>query len=338
MRCSSSSTRSSCSRSEPPPRRPPRARRRLRAPALAVAVAASFLPLAGCGPDPQSGSAGRTAAPEPGGTLTVAVADQVGTLDPLRVDDRSERLASRQVFEPLRTWQTGPFGDTRRRPGVARSIRPSPDETAWTVTLRHGVSFQNGEPLDADAVLLNVDRWTSSPLGRTLLPGLTAADSPRPGRVRFILDRPVAGFATDLADPHLGLVAPGPLIGLGGGSLRLDAAGTGPFEFRGREGGSVLLARNAEWWGTDLGLGPGIDQVELGPEPDAGNRLAALRSGTVEIADDLARGAARRIAAAPLLTTVRGSAAVVGIERSVRGIDSAAAAQSLADVWLTDLR
>lgn len=293
--------------------------------------------LAGCGDDPLSGPAGRSGEPEPGGTLTVAVADEIGTLDPLRVRSRAERLASRQVYEPLRTWQTGPFGDTRRRPGVARSIRPSPDATAWTVVLRRGVTFQNGEALDADAVLLNADRWIASPQGRALLPGLTAADSPRPGRVRFILDGPGESFGAALADPHLGLIAPGWLIGLAGGALRRDAAGTGPFEYRGREGGSVLLARNAEWWGTPLGLGPGIDQVDFSVDPSPAHRLAALLSGAVEVADDLARSAAGRISSAPLLTTVDG-AAIVGIERSVRGIDSASAAQSLADVWLTDLR
>ena len=337
MRCSSSSTRSSCSRSEPHPRPAPRARRPRPPAIIAAALLAAFL-LAGCGDDPPSGSSGRAGEPEPGGTLTVAVADEIDTLDPLRVRTRAERLASRQVFEPLRTWQTGPFGDTRRRPGVARSIRPSPDATVWTVVLRRGVAFQNGEPLDADAVLLNADRWIAAPVGRELLPGLTAADSPRPGRVRFILDGPAEGFAAALADPRLGLIAPGPLIGLGGGALRLDAAGTGPFEYRGREGGSVLLARNAGWWGTPLGLGPGIDQVDLSVDPSPGHRLTALLSGAVEVADDLARDAAGRISSAPLLTTVGGAAAVVGIERSVRGFDSAAAAQSLADVWLTDLR
>ncbi len=291
-----------------------------------------------CGGEALSGSAGRAGAPEPGGTLTIAVADPVATLDPLRAANRTERLASRQVFEPLRTWQTGPFGDTRRRPGLARSIRPNPDATVWTVALRRGVAFQNGEPLDADAVLGNVDRWTASAVGRRLLPGLEAADSPRPGRVRFILDRPIEGFATALSDPRLGLVAPGPLIGLGGDALQLDAAGSGPFEYRGREGGSLLLARNAGWWGSALGLGPGIDQVDLSVDPSPGHRLAALLSGTVEIADDLGRVAADRIASAPLLTTIAGTGAVVGIERSVRGIDKASASQSLADVWLTELR
>jgi ABC-type transport system substrate-binding protein len=337
LRCSSSSTRSSCSRSEPLPR-PSRARRRHGLPATSAAALIAASLLAGCGDDPQSGSAGRPGEPEPGGTLTVAVADEIGTLDPLRIRTRAERLASRQVYEPLRTWQTGPFGDTRRRPGVARSIRPNPDASVWTVVLRRGVAFQNGEPLDADAVLLNVDRWTASPKARALLPGLMAADSPRPGRVRLILDHPVEDFGSSLADCRLGLIAPGALIGLGGGTTRLDSAGTGPFEFRGREGGTVLLARNAGWWGTPLGLGPGIDQIDLAVDRSPAHRLSALLTGAVEVADDLARGAGGRIAAAPLLTTVDGPGVTVGIERSVRGIDSAAADQSLADVWLTDLR
>ncbi|HKQ17920.1 MAG TPA: ABC transporter substrate-binding protein, partial [Solirubrobacterales bacterium] len=152
---------------------------------------AAVLALAGCDDDNGSPPPARAAAPEPGGTLRIAVADEIGALDPLYARSRAERLASRQVYEPLRTWQTGPFGDTGRRPGIVRSFRPDSDRTVWTAVLRRGVAFQSGEPLDADAVIVNVDRWIRSAAGQQLLPALTAADSPRPGRVRFILDRPV---------------------------------------------------------------------------------------------------------------------------------------------------
>ncbi len=292
----------------------------------------------GCGGEGTTTVGGRASDPEAGGTLTISLADEVDTLDPLAAASRAERLASRQIYEPLRTWQTGPFGETRRRPGIARSIRPSPDATSWTATLRRGVTFQNGESFDADAVLVNVDRWLASAAGRALLPHLNAADSPRPGRVRFILDRPDDDFGRSLADPRLGLVAPGPLVGRDGSPARLDAAGTGPFEFRGRDDGGILLARNANWWGTTLGLGPGVDQIDLTTDPIPGHRLEELLSGAVEVADELGSGAADRIADAPLLTAVRGAAVTIGLERSVRGIDSATAVQSLADVWLTDLR
>ncbi len=337
MRCSSSSTRSSCSRSEPsarPLRRRATSRLARALPALLVAA----LALAGCGDDGRDPAAGRAPAPEPGGTLTIALADGIATLDPLRASDRAERLASRQIYEPLRSWQTGPFGETRRRPGIVRSFRAGLGRTTWTAVLRRGVTFQSGEPLDADAVLVNVDRWLASAAGRALLPALKAADSPRPGRVRFILDRSDGRFPMALANPRLGLIAPGPLVGLGSSPVRLDAGGTGPFEFRGRDGGAVLLARNANWWGSTLGLGPGVDQIELTSDPVPGHRFEQLLGGAVEIADELGGKAVDRIKSAPLLSAVRGTAVTLGVERSVRGIDSAAAVQSLADVWLTDLR
>jgi len=293
---------------------------------------------AGCSDDAPTTLVDRATPPEPGGTLTIALADEIDTLDPLRVSSRAERLASRQVYEPLRSWQTAPFGGMKRRPGVARSFRANSDGTEWTASLRRGVTFHNGDPLDADAVLVNVDRWMDSDAGRRLLPELTAADSPRPGRVRFLLDRPMGGFPVALADPRLGLIAPGAVTGLGSSATDPEAGGTGPFEFRGRDGGTVLLARNAGWWGTALGLGPGIDQIELTSDPVPGHRFAELLGGTVDVADELGAAAIDRIEAAPLLTAVQGAAATIGVERSVRGIDTATAVQSLADVWLTDLR
>jgi len=105
--------------------------------------------------------------------LRIAVADEIEVLDPLYLRSRAERLASRQVYEPLRTWQTGPFEDTGRRPGIVRSFRPDSDRTVWTAVLRRGVAFQSGEPLDADAVIVNVDRWIRSAAGQQLLPALT---------------------------------------------------------------------------------------------------------------------------------------------------------------------
>ena len=147
-------------------------------------------------------------------------------------------------------------------------------------------------------------------------------------------------FPLALADPRFGLVAPGPLIGLGSSAARLDAGGTGPFEYRGaRTGDRCCWPATPTGGGRPLGLGPGVDQVELTVDPGAGQRVAELLGGTVEVADDArAPRRSKRIEAAPLLTAVAAAGSTVGLERSVRGIDSAAAVQSLADVWLTDLR
>ena len=256
------------------------------------------------------------------------------------MSSRAERLAARQVHEPLVSRESGPFGQARERPGLVRSLRPVAGGTIWTAKLRPGVRFGDGEPLDADAVIANAERWMQVGPGPGLVPDLLAVDSPRPGQVRFLLGRSEPRFPQALANPALGIVAPAAITNAAGGSVRVDydGSGTGPFELRERESGRTLLARNASWWGTRLGLGPGVDQIELLDVPAAGARARQLLSGSVVVADDLDQRAARRVDDDPLLTTVAGDGSIVGLDRSVRGIEPGEDDLALADVWLTDLR
>lgn len=263
------------------------------------------------------------------------MADEVETTDPLFATTRAERLVARQVYEPLVSLQSGPFGQTRRLPGVVRSLRSQRQATMWIARLRPGIEFGDGERLDADAVKANVARWIELEQGRRLLAGLAFVDSPRPGIVRFFLERPQAAFAGTLARAEFGLVAPRAIAAAAGGEVRRPQAGAGPFELREREGEKLLLARNSAWWGTALGLGPGVDQIEVLGEEGAKLRAEQLDTGLVQVADAIRSTA---IDGNPGLTTVAGRSAAIAVERSVRGIGSAVATQPLADVWLTDLR
>jgi len=302
--------------------------------ALLAAVA-----LGGCGDDEEAGSSAAAGTiPSPGGTLRIAVEGQIKTLDPLLARTRAERLAARQVHEPLISTQNGPFGQARRRPGLVRSIDPRAGGRIWTAQLRPGIRFGDGERMDADAVLANGERWIGFAAGPAPIPELTAVDSPRPGLVRFLLDRPEPRFPRELARAELGIVAPVALAAAGSGPVPGGGTGTGPFELREREAGRTLLARNASWWGTRLGLGPGVDQIELLSVDEADERSDQLAAGSLEAADQLDPVMARTVEADALLRIVRGGGAILGLERSVRGIESAEPDQALADVWLTDLR
>jgi hypothetical protein len=71
--------------------------------------------------------------------------------------------------------------------------------------------------------------------------------------------------------------------------------------------------------------------------PSGPARLRLLQAGTVQVADPLGAAALEEIAADPLLNEVGGPVRGIGLEGSVRGLDSAGAVPLLSRVWLTDI-
>jgi peptide/nickel transport system substrate-binding protein len=298
------------------------------------------LAIAGCGGSDESSSAGAVPGAGQGGTLNWALADRVADLDPLFAKSPSEKLVSRQMYEPLVDELGGPFDDPRRLPGLALAVHPSADDLVWRLRLRPGVRFQDGSLCDAAAVIANAQRWQrASP--RSGIPPEPAlfVFSPRPGEVTFKLQSPDPRFDRRLASPRLGLVSPAALRKAGRSPLRpsqVTGSGTGPFELRERAADRLLLARNADWWGADRGLGPAIDQLVMPVVADPAERLAELRDGAVEVAGELPAAQARRLRRDPLLTAIPdGYGTVTGLERSVRGIPPGVPAPVLNATWLT---
>jgi ABC-type transport system substrate-binding protein len=302
-----------------------------------LAVAPS---LTGCGGGEPTGTPiGAAIAPGESGALAWALASRPTTFDPLYARTPADELIARQLHEPLVEDLAAPFDEARRLSGLAISVRPSADRTVWRVRLRPGVRFQDGTPFNASAVLDNVDRSRASPRGLEIL-GDLLVDAPRPDLVRFILPAPDPAFDSRLASPRLGIVSPRAIAAAGGGPIDpagLPESGTGPFELRERSSDRLLIARNTGWWGSERGLGPGVDQIEFRVVSDPGERLAMLRGGEVQVAD-LEAGQLGAVRDDPLLAVVPGSAAHgLGIERSVRGIPPGSGTPSLNAVWLTGI-
>lgn len=311
----------------------PRARGALlAAPLLAAAL------WAGCGDDARTRfrEAEDPRRPGGGGRLAYAIPASPGDLDPLSAATASERTVARQIFEPLVASLDGPYRRRAGVPGVALSARHSGDFRVWSLRLRRGVRFQDGGLLNASAVVENAERWRTSAAGRRLLPGLVAADGPRPNLVRFVFSEPVRNVATRLSDPRLGIVSPTALRPGGErGALmtRVRDAGNGPFQLRSRSGERVDLARNRGWWGSPEALGPALEGVEFRIVPARAARLAMLRAGDVQVAAAVGAAAAQ-LRGDPLLTSVGGTgAAAIGVERSLRGFDGRPE-QSLSEVWI----
>jgi peptide/nickel transport system substrate-binding protein len=277
------------------------------------------------------------AQPTPSGTLSIALPSGPTTLDPLLARRATDRLIAGQIYEPLTRRLTGPYGETARKPGLALSARAGSAQTVWRLRLRSGVRFHDGARFTASAVLQNAERWRTTVEGQALLPGLTAADAPRPDLVRFIFDSPNPDLMRQLASVRLGVMSPralratGPLVEAG-----RVAAGTGPFELHDRWPDQALLARNPRWWGARHELGPAVELVELRFEPSRGRRLALLRSGAVQVAESLGRSQVSRLRREPLLTSQAGAAGTrIGLQRSIRGFRPAQGVPALSRTWLT---
>jgi peptide/nickel transport system substrate-binding protein len=306
--------------------------------ALVGAIAAATL-VAGCGNGATEFSGGPPPAAGGGGELAYAIPAAPAGLDPLAASTIAAQTVTRQIFEPLVARLDGPYRRGTHVPGIALAARHSGDFRVWSLPLRPGVSFQDGSLVDASAVLVNARRWRTSAVGKQLLPGLAAADGPRPDLVRFVFAAPVDDLPRRLADPRLGLVSPTALLpdsGLRASLMRAGNAGSGPFKLDARPQGAIVLSRNRGWWGSAHGVGPALDGIRFRVVPSRARRVEFLRAGKVQVAGDVGDAAAR-LDADPLLASIdAGSAYAIGLERSVHGL-TGLSRQSLSEVWLSSI-
>ncbi|MEU9890501.1 ABC transporter substrate-binding protein [Sphaerisporangium sp. NPDC051011] len=217
---------------------PPRSRGRLRSrrPAVLVVVlavvvvaAVAVIALRG-GADPETkGTAGAPAAgPVSGGTLRYAIAGTQVSLDPAVAATAVTGLIDRNIFDSL-VFQTGPGAFA---PWLAERWTVSADGTTYTFTLREGVRFHDGTPLDAAAVKASldhvVDPKTKSAYAASLIAPYKEARAVSDLVVEVTLSRPFTPFLQALSVPYLGIQSP---AALAKPVEQYQPVGTGPFSF-----------------------------------------------------------------------------------------------------------
>src|SRR5215204_7219263 len=111
------------------------------------------------------------------------------------------------------------------KPYLAESVEPNDDYTVWTFGLRDGITFHNGEPLDADAVKQNIDRHLTSALTGTVFEPVESIEAPDEHTVVITLDRPWVRFPIVFAAQPGIMTAPAMIAASDGGS---NPVGTGP--------------------------------------------------------------------------------------------------------------
>ncbi|MGI9502039.1 MAG: ABC transporter substrate-binding protein [Geminicoccaceae bacterium] len=86
--------------------------------------------------------------------ITVNAVQIFGTIDPAKINDYTEYMAGVNLYEALTTLD----GSGTIQPLLAESWTASEDGLTWTFTLKEGVTFQDGSPLEAKDVVWSVNR------------------------------------------------------------------------------------------------------------------------------------------------------------------------------------
>ncbi len=203
------------------------------------------------------------------------------------------KFAGYTIYDPLVSYDLSSATTAASiRPALAESWQVDPtDDRKWIFTLRRGVTFHDGSPFNADAVLFNLDRALdkNSPVYsasfdrqiRSYLPSLEAWRKLDDHTVELTTTQPDSLFVYQL--PRLLIASPAQYqkVGSDWDEFRRSPSGTGAWRF-----GSMVprqrleLVPNKSYWDTERV--PKLDRLVLLPIPEASARTAALLSGRVD--------------------------------------------------------
>ena len=176
--------------------------------AMALTLAASCSSSA----EPEQASSATTVVvpegdPVDGGTLAVGIQNDVTGWNPTADTwGTAAAFAGSSMMEPLTTLDA----EAEVQPWLATAWTANADFTTWTITLRDGVTFHDGTPFDADAVVANFDDVLASPLTGIALGGaIEGAEAIDARPVEINPDPAWAAFPSSfLAGPNAWMRAP----------------------------------------------------------------------------------------------------------------------------------
>jgi peptide/nickel transport system substrate-binding protein len=215
-----------------------------------------------------------TGSPRRGGTVTIGLNSEIdGFYPPSNHFDNSGLSYANTVYDTL----TMVAADGTAKPYLARSVTPNADMTTWTITLRPGVVFHDGSPLNADVLMANINAFRQSALTGQVFTPVKSVSKVSDMAVAVTSDEPLVAFPHYLAT-QIGYV-------VGQAQLTSQSStkpvGTGPFMLQSWEPNDHMTAiANPHYWRSGL---PYLDSVTYKPISQDQSRLSSLQSGTVDM-------------------------------------------------------
>ncbi len=216
-----------------------------------------------------------------GGTLVEAMGTEPTNLDIFKMARKAEYQVVHLMIEPLFVINT----KMESEPLLAENYKVSDDQLTWSVKIKKGIKFHDGEPLNAAAVKYSFDRHKKSAAGQ-LLSIVTAIDVQGEDTVVLKLEKPYPLLLTNLSSFSLGVVSPKAAESKEWGSKVI--AGTGPLRLKQWiSGDRVVLERNPEYRHAPsfcTNKGPAyVDEYVLRFVPEPATLIAELTEGNVDL-------------------------------------------------------
>lgn len=212
-------------------------------------------------------------------TLVVAVPTDPGSLDPAH--NTAELVGSEiilNLFDTLVAWAAPHFDRLEGR--LAQSWTVSDDARSFRFKLRPGIFFHDGEPVDAQAVKVSLERaGRLNPYMRASFEPIAAIETRQPDIVTLRLSRPVPFFLSLLAQPQAAVVSPTAVARLG--DRFADApVGSGAFRFVRKERDvCVVLEANPRYFRGP----PRLEHVIYSVNANPSTRRFQLENGDIDV-------------------------------------------------------
>lgn len=263
------------------------ARTALRTVPLVAACAAAMLMVSGCAASGPAVPAGN-AQPVEGGTIVYAHQQEPDCIYGGWIE---QAYISYQVLDSLFSLDE----NGQPVPWLAESWQVSEDRLTYTITLKEGIEFTDGTPVDAEAIAYNFDYWAAGGNGTAAVwlggyyESATAIDE---HTVEVTLSRPYLDFIVNLTQGYFGIQSPQALQTRTDEENCAAPIGSGAFVVEEwNRGQNVILTRNDDyrsWPANALHTGPAhVEKVDWRFVSEPITRVAALQSGEADAIYDI---------------------------------------------------
>ena len=216
-----------------------------------------------------------------GGSVVFGTYTGITSLDPVHINGSGTAGGNEggAVFGYLMRYNT----TTKKYvPYLAKSLTSSDHLTDWTLGLRPGMTFSDGTPFDADAVVENIKRDMATPsAAQTTLSLVSSVAATNSTTVVFTLKQPWSGFPFLLSYVPGLIAAPSYLAQVDAGNAQATPVGAGPFEVESFQPGTSLTLKPNPHYSL---VRPKLSSLKFTNVPGGPSTLQAFQAGQLNSA------------------------------------------------------